>query len=229
MEPEERHGGWTDEQACATLETHFAAVDHITVLARGPSATEPWAKTLPRDVVIVADPTYATRDVFQDDPTAVLIGDNPRALPQMAARWRTSPPSARPLLAFCYLSRFAVPPFEHMNLPPPVPILPLLVREGLYERRADQPYPTTGVFLVLLAVALKKEVYVAGIDLYRHPTGKVYVNAKPSTPPEELWPKHHSESCDMAHLQLAALNAGSRLHLNPPLRARLDRQSQPAS
>jgi len=195
------------------IESWFADDAALTVLGRGPSASDAWTAEHVNGAVIVTDPTYATRDVFAGEPRGVLIGDNPQLLEQVAQRFLATPEAQRPLLMHAYLPGAPMLPFARFGLPRPVPILPLLVRRGVYLHEPYAPYPTTGVFALLLAAALDKPVTVAGIDLYRHPTGRAYVNDQA----HDGWPKQHSEACDTAHIRGAIDHLAGRATLHPHL------------
>ena len=195
------------------LRDWFANVDHVTVLGRGPSAADQWTRQQLTDAVIVTDPTYATQDIYDGEPMGVLVGDNAQVLAQVAKRFLATPAQQRPLLMHMYLPNAPMQAFGTFGLPRPVPILPLLIRQRVYEHEPSEPYPTTGVFALLLATALNKRVTLAGIDLYRHPTGKMYVGEQPTT----KWPDQHSERCDRKHLRIAIDNLGERAQVHPLL------------
>jgi hypothetical protein len=208
-------GGASDP--CRVLLDWFADTDHLTVLGRGPSAADNWVRDQPRDAVIVADPTYALRDVFDGEPAGVLIGDRPGNLRQVAERFNATPPQQRPLLMHLFLPGNPMIDFVAEGLPRPVPILPLLIRTGLYTHQPGQPYPTTGTFALMLAVALQKQTAVAGVDLYKHPSGNMYHGE----PPGFTWPSWHSEACDLAHIRLAMSKAAKPVSLHPFLEGQL--------
>lgn len=200
---------------CDILKNWFRDYASLTVLGRGPSATDSWGKSLPLDGVLLTDPSYVNKDVFDGEPAAVLFGDHPSNLDAFATRFHATEPNRRPLLMHMYLP---VPGgkstrFGDYDLPRPVPLLPLLIRQGLYRHTPNAPYPTTGVFLVLLGVALGKDVHVGGIDLYETPEGE------PRRLPGDGddWPVRHSRKCDLQHLQQALKASFRPLHLAPHL------------
>ena len=201
--------------SCDVLRDWFAGADQLLVLGRGPSAMEEWARALPREHVIVTAPTYVTRDVFDGEPMAVLISSPPddALAAGVAARFNQTPADQRPLLMYAYLPSVAPFDFARFDLPRPVPILPLLIRQTLYRHEPNAPFPTTGVFALLLAVALGKPVATAGIDLYRHPSGRAY--ADDSEPPCQAWPSYHSLDCDLRQIQRAQEIAGKNLRFPP--------------
>ncbi|MCE9591209.1 MAG: hypothetical protein K8S99_11870 [Planctomycetes bacterium] len=194
------------------LHDWFKDVESILVLGRGPSSREAAALVKEYDAVVVADPTYAMKDVFADEPRAVLLGDRSLVLPRVAERFNATPAAKRPLLMHMFLPtllREEATPFVSLGLPRPVPILPLLIREGLYKHNPGGVYPTTGTFLAMLAVALGKKVCVAGIDLYRHPSGQAYAPGVEQT--HDQWLSKHSEACEVEHLRRLASYAGDRV------------------
>lgn len=195
------------------LRKWFTGDRRLVVLGRGPSAKDAWTRDHISETVIVTDPTYVTRDVYAGEPRGVLIGDASPMLAEVAERFHATPKEKRPLLMHAYLPRAPMLPFGKYQLPRPVPILPLLVHEGLYEHQPFSPYPTTGVFALLLATALHKEVVVAGIDLYQHPSGRTYTNGQSFGG----LPAHHSKACDLAHVQIAIQQVGNRSAVHPLL------------
>lgn len=195
---------------CDVLRDWFSQADRLIVLGRGPSAAEARAEAAASPWVLVTDPTYVTGDVFDGEPAGVLIGDRSQRLADVARRFLATEPSRRPLLMHTYLPGVPMLDFASHGLPRPVPILPQLIRAGLYAHQPRQPYPTTGVFLTLLAVSLGKPVRLAGIDLYRHPSGKTYATGDLSSP--EL-PSVHSLACDLHHLRAAQRHARGGLSM----------------
>ena len=197
---------------CEVLIHWFSNTKKLTVLGRGPSAIDAWAKQLPNEAVIVTGPTYALHDVYDSQPRGVLIGDHPalEQLKKLACRFNQTPKNEQPLLMYAYLPTSPKIDFASLGLPRPVPILPLLIRQNLYHHQPDKPYPTTGVFALMIAAALEKEVYVAGIDLYRHASGQMYANGQATSP----WPSRHSESCDRYCIQKVLDQAAGKIHLH---------------
>lgn len=189
--------GFESADPCDVLLRWFSAFDELLVLGRGPSAAP--FKSSDAKNVLVTDATYATRDVFEGDPLAVLVGDGPTHLPLAAERFRNTDPAHRPLLLHAYLPGMPFVDFGALNLPRPVPILPSLMRANLYTHGPRQPYPTSGTFLVLLAAALQKSLTIYGIDLFDHASARVYASDKIES--QFVWPTRHSRECEVAHLQ----------------------------
>jgi hypothetical protein len=216
-------GSWDSAEV---LRDYFAPVDRLVVLGRGPSAIEPlsqrWKEEAAPNSVLVTDPTYATGDVFGIDPAGVMVGDQSSVLSDAGIRWQKTPVDRRPLLLHAYLPAPVGEPgymtlFEPAGLPRPLPVLPLLIRKGLYRHEPGAPYPTTGVFLFLLAIALEKEVCLAGIDLYQHPSGKSYVTDQ--TTSATAFPVRHSVECEITHLRRGLAMARRPVNLTPNLAA----------
>lgn len=208
------------------LMDYFAQCDRLVVLGRGPSAVDAKTKALLKEVparnVIVTDPTYASRDVFDGEPGAVLVGDRSQVLADVAKRFNATAAEKRPLLMHLFLPGVPMIDFVSFGLPRPVPILPLLIRQGVYTHQPNHAYPTTGVFAVLLATALGKPTDVAGIDLYRHPSGQTYVSGPQ---PQTKWPAWHSEACDRDFLHRAKASAKAPLRWGEPLASLLAGQA----
>ncbi len=200
---------------CDVLRDWFSGTDQLTVLGRGPSALDSWTIGRIGDAVIVTDPTYATHDVYEGEPLGVLIGDRSTQLEAVSERFNKTDPDHRPLLMHMFLPGCPMIDFVSVGLPRPVPILPLLIRHGLYTHQSGLPYPTTGVFALMLAVALSKHITVAGIDLYKHPSGRVY-NGEVATY-KFTWPNWHSEACETTHISAALTKAGKSVRVHPRL------------
>lgn len=202
--------------SCERLRATFGAIDRVLILGRGPSATEPWAMALPRNHVMVTGPTYATRDVFDGDPIAVLIGTPPNIPAGLVDRYHDTPADRRPLLMYTYLPDVAAFDFKAHDLPQPVGIRSTLETAGLYAHEPG-PYPTSGVFLVLLAAALGLSTDIVGIDIYGHRSGRIYATDRIARSSGFVWPPYHSAACEIAHLRRAMAYAGGRMRGSPEL------------
>jgi hypothetical protein len=176
------------------------------------------ARSLDRQFVLVTGPTYATRDVFAGDPCGVLISTPPTCVREIATRYHALPEHLRPVLMYTYLTCVAPMDFNEFGLEP-IPIGPTLQEAGLgsFDR---EPYPTSGVFLMLLAAALNKGADVAGIDLYRHASGRTYVTDSAATQFE--WPARHSLECDRACIRAAIDKNTGGFNLSPELLAAIN-------
>lgn len=205
---------------CDVLAAWFRRADRLLVLGRGPSSEESWVKNLPHDCVLTTDSRYVRTEAAAGEPLGVLIGDGPRDLGRIAARYGAAPTKRRPLLMHAYLPGAEIVDFVSAGLPRPIPLLPLLIRKRLYSHEPGRSYPTTGVFLVLLGAALGKPVNVAGIDLYEHPSGQVYAGEDLSATDFSL-PPRHSRECDVEHLRRAVRMPGASVTMTEPLRSRV--------
>ena len=203
----------TSSASTSRLRNVFDSVSRFTILGRGPSAMDERARSLSQKFVLITGPTYATRDVFSGEPCGVLVSTPPTCVAEIAARYYALPESARPVLMYTYLPCVAPINFSEFGIDP-IPIGPLLQEAGLGSFD-HEPYPTSGVFLMLLAAALKKGADVAGIDLYRHASGRTYVTDVTSG--QFLWPAHHRLECDLACIRETIHKNPSGFDLSPEL------------
>ena len=100
---------------------------------------------------------YATPGLLEEEPWAVVLGHDAGDLPAVAGRWLAVPLPLRPLLLHPYLPRLAKLDFTAHRLPRPLPILPLLVRKGLYVHRPGGPYPSPAELAAMVVQALGKK------------------------------------------------------------------------
>ena len=143
---------------CDLLIAWFSRADHLHVL--GDPSKEPAVKELNRNRnTIVTGGMYAS-DAFEGEPLAVMLDDRPddAQLDAVARRFNETPSQRRPLLMCAYLPARGARPANFLahDMPRPVPILPLLVRAGLYHHQPGGPYPTTYELALLLANAVQK-------------------------------------------------------------------------
>ena len=54
-------------------------------------------------------------------------------------------------------------------MPRPAPILPLLIRSGLYVHQPGGENPDTLELLAMVAAALRKRIILVGVDVEKHP------------------------------------------------------------
>lgn len=205
----------TQVDTCDVLAEWFSKVDELLVLGRGPSAADARERVCDaRTGVIVADPTYATRDVFEGEPLAVLMGDRPSAemLTACAKRFHATAPEHRPLLMCAYLPRASWPAWEAHGLPRPISIMPLILRADVYHHDPNRPYPTTGTLMVMLAAALDKTATARGMDLYQTPD-QTPANIGESVTPHQPLPAPHGFEEELVHLRRALKHAQGRLTL----------------
>jgi hypothetical protein len=119
----------------------------------GPAATG-----LLENAIVTGD-MYLSRDSKEGEPLVVILDDRPedRQLDAVARRFNATPLEQRPLLTCTYLpDRRAPANFLAHGIPRPIPILPLLIRAGLYQHTPGGPHPTTAEFALLLARAVEE-------------------------------------------------------------------------
>jgi len=166
---------------CDVLVQWFAANNCITIL--GDDIDSPGASREPplheQTAVLTTDNTYANRERCPVDPVAVLIGHDAANLTALATRFLATSPGRRPLLLHPYLPRMPILDFVSLELPRPIPILPLLIRCGLYVHQPSGANPGPVELLFLLALALQKRISLAGVDIHLHPkVGRLLVKHK---------------------------------------------------
>ena len=119
-----------------------------------------WWDRIGSAAALVGDAVYNDRQRCPAEPRGVLIGCPPTDLAVTAACYNATAAGAAPLLMHAFLP--GVPPVDFISagLPRPAPILPLLIRRGVYTHHPGGPYPTTDEFLTMLteAFTFKKEI-----------------------------------------------------------------------
>jgi hypothetical protein len=150
------HGAASATDSCDVLIAWFSRADHVHVLDDAPK--QPAAKELNWNAIVTGG-MYAL-DAFEGEPLAVMLDDRPDdvQLHAIARRFNETPAQRRPLLMCAYLPARGARPasFLAYGLPRPVPILPLLVRAGLYYHKPGGPHPTSYQFALLVANAVEK-------------------------------------------------------------------------
>jgi hypothetical protein len=112
---------------------------------------------------IATDRAYLSLDPASPEPRCLLLGYDLPVLQRVANRWREKPSDKRAVLLHSFLPGNTPVPFTELGLHRPIPILPLLIKEGLYVHEPAGQHPSNSDFAVLLAKTLKKEFVVSGI------------------------------------------------------------------
>jgi len=201
----------------AALRAIVTGKPRVVALGRGPSLASLPASVHPNSRLLVTASAYAAGESWWVTPDLILVNSPPddHLLSALSRRFQLEPPAKRPTLAYAFLPSVEPVPFESFGLPRPIPILPALIRMGLYTHVPNGPYPTTGVFLALLAAAVAPDnvqIHLAGIDGYAHPSGHIYAHAPPTS--DSSWPACHSPDADTAALARLSAHLGPRLHLH---------------
>lgn len=133
---------------CELLAAWFSRYERANFSGGCPANAVGGVGTLLMDAAAYVDPRRG------GEPAGVLIGQPPNVdLAAVAARYQAVPEGKRPLLLHAFLPGLPAIDFLAAGLPRPVPILPWLIRRGLYRHRPGGPHPTTAEFLALLAAA----------------------------------------------------------------------------
>ena len=143
---------------CATITNWFRKFDRIMIVDSEPTDEKGVQIAESNTAVILGGREYAAGNWQSDSLKGVILDHDPTVLPGVATRFLATPEALRPLLMHPYLPQAAVIDFVAFSLPRPLPILPLLIRAGLYAHRPRQPSPSSDELARLLATALGKEV-----------------------------------------------------------------------
>jgi hypothetical protein len=150
---------------CDVLEQWFADAERILAFGAGRGAWDEDTGDATLAALVVTDAAYLDGGTLPVEPRGVLIGQAPVDLAEVANRFNATPPEQRPLLMHTYLPSVEPLDFASAGLPRPVPILPLLIRKGIYVHRPGGPHPGGDVFLAMLAIALAKPAMLSALRL----------------------------------------------------------------
>ena len=145
--------------SCELLERWFADAGELRVIARLPDRARPSGSCGVHGGLMTAQVFAACSDLGLT-PLAVLLGGDPAALKDAAARYREMPLRQRPLLLYPYFPRSGMFDGIGHGLPRPVPLLPMLIRRGCYEHRPGECPPSDEDLLIALARVLGKPLAV---------------------------------------------------------------------
>jgi hypothetical protein len=143
---------------CDVLAAWFEAANGLVILGPESAAPEACRSLVPGCALLTIGKIYADGRQCPIDPSAVLLGDERDELAGVAARFQATAAERRPLILHHFLPRGPMLDFVSAGLPRPVPILPLLIRRGLYRHQPGGPTPDLTELLMLLAAALQKPI-----------------------------------------------------------------------
>jgi hypothetical protein len=145
------------------LVERFRGVDTIAIVGPNASKSDTQLFGDPKVAVIVTGETYASVEGRIERVDGVLLEHKPDVLAAVSRRYQSS--KDRPLLIHAYLPGQPFLDFAGHGLPRAVPILPLLIRSGLYAHDAAAAPPGVYSFAALLVAALQKRIVLPGIDI----------------------------------------------------------------
>ena len=151
----------TSSDPSVVLEDAFRGFDRLIVLGSDAELHLPGG---PNDAVMVTGALYARPDSYPQNPSGVLLGSDEATLERVGQRFRQARDDTRPLLLHAYWPAGPRADFRRHGLPRPLPVLPRLIRAGLYTHIPGAALPTPEVLLVLIAVSIGKPVLVFGVQ-----------------------------------------------------------------
>jgi hypothetical protein len=156
--------GYKAVDPCDVLQRWFSHATHFVVV--GDCSPVGLLEDQPGACVLATDSAYLSLDRLGIIPSGVVIDQNGTQLSELADHFLNTEPSRRPLLLHAFLPGAPRLDLVSLRMPRPVPILPLLIREGVYVHDPGRQHPSPTEFLVLLAKSMKKPVQVVkgGID-----------------------------------------------------------------
>jgi hypothetical protein len=135
----------------AVLRTAFAAATHIVAIDVG----TPISATGPDTALVVSGRRFAQGNVPLEDVRAVILENDPEVLAAVARQYRAT--STPPLLIYPYLPQQPRLNFAEHDLPRAAPLLPLLIRTGVYRHVPGHDNPGFAELAAMLAAALQKD------------------------------------------------------------------------
>jgi hypothetical protein len=144
---------------CDVLVDWFREVQELVVLGPGPIA-ESCAADDRGEPLLVSGRRYAAGDYPVTPLCGVILEHDPSLLPAISQRFQSS--ESQPLIMHAYLPHQPILSFIEHRLPRPAPILPLLIRSGMYSHRPGGAPPDVNGFALLLAAALNKQIVLRG-------------------------------------------------------------------
>lgn len=146
-----RLGPWNDP--CEVLESAFADCRQVTIVDQ----VSPAAGLAEGEEFLATGRAYVTPGLLEEEPRGVILGHDAQVLPRVAARWLAVPLPLRPLVVHPYFPSMEKVDFTAHRLPRPLPLLPLLIRKGVYVHRPGGPHPSPGELAALLVQALGRQ------------------------------------------------------------------------
>jgi hypothetical protein len=147
---------------CEMLLNWFRPFARVMAIDEGRVTAADLPANDPLTAVVVSGRRYATGDLPDAIVRGVLLEHEADSLQKVARRFHSVSVDQRPMLMHTYLPGLPVLNFGSANLPRAIPILPLLIRSGMYIHQ-ERP-PTILSFAELLAASMGKKFAVLGND-----------------------------------------------------------------
>lgn len=154
--------GGLSPDSCEVITKWFEAASRIVAVGTAEDERSP---TLHEgtDALLLAERVYLEQAALARHARGILLEGGQQGLTALARRFASTPADQRPLLMYPYLPGHCRVDYVSAELPRPLPILPLLIRKGLYRHQPGGPHPTTNGFLAMLSVALGKPLQLLGV------------------------------------------------------------------
>jgi hypothetical protein len=146
------------------VESLFASGSQILVIGDGFATPINLSSGERPKTSIATDSAFLKLDPGGPVPRCVLLGCAAATLQQVAELWKDGSRREQPILLHSYLPTVNPVPFVEFGLPRPVPILPVLIRKGIYNHRPGMPHPSTNAFALMLALAFSDDILAIGIQ-----------------------------------------------------------------
>jgi hypothetical protein len=147
---------------CDRILNWFGAFDRLIAIDEGHVTAEDLQLDDPSTAIVVSGRRYAAGDLPNERIRGVLLEHDPENLKDVAQRFHAV--KRRPMLMHAYLPGQPALDFVTLNLPRAVPILPLLIRSGVYVHEECESAPTILEFIKLLAVVMGEKFDVLQND-----------------------------------------------------------------
>jgi hypothetical protein len=151
---------------CDVILNWFQPFDRLMAIGDELVSAEDLPANDPLTAIVVSGRRYATGDLPDELVRGVLLEHDPEGLQNVARRFHSVTVEQRPMLMHTYLPGLPVLDFGSVHLPRAIPILPLLIRAGLYVHQERQNPPPILAFAELVAAAMRKKFIILGYDVH---------------------------------------------------------------
>jgi len=156
------NGSGEPADSCEVLARWFADASTLVVFGPVDRTAESPGRADDSAPAIISGARFATGNLPAGRVRGVMLEHDPVLLPAVSQQYRQC--AQPPVLMHPFLPGLPMLDFAEAGLPRAVPILPLLIRTGLYEHRTVGTFLEPWEFAALVATALDKQVIHAGFE-----------------------------------------------------------------